>query len=162
MCPPLGLPGARIGPALLMRRARGPSGWGEVRPTGGLTRPRRTDKVLGISRGGNIKESGPRGRAAWTTDSEMDWQTTFLGCVRDDGRAFTLLGCGLSPTRNLSTFVQPPYNPVGPFDFRVPVAANFRPCCRSTVTSLILSNTTAILDIIDNLCFKNSITCNQR
>jgi hypothetical protein len=125
MCPPLGHSGARIGPALLMRRAQGPS-CGEVRSTGGGG----WECVLGISRGGNIGVSGCRGRgAACSTGCKTKCQTTLCArrwrAFRQGRPCLSFLAVSLSPTQ--------------PFDRRrtqtlpsCPVAANFRPCRRPT------------------------------
>jgi hypothetical protein len=154
MCPPLGHSGARIGPALLMRRAQGRSG-GEVRPTGEWRGPRRVEMVLLISRVGNIKSRGREGesrRAQQAADQVPDDVVCeTMARVQTRPALLKLLGCGLSPTQPYPTnfvFMTPSdQNPS--VSLLLPISD---PAVAQQSHLLILSSTTAILDI-DSICF---------
>lgn len=136
MCPPLGHSGARIGPVLLMRRAQRPS-CGEVRPTDGsrgqgrLQMGRENMAWCEYQSVGASREScGVHNRLQDEVPDDVVCET--MARVQTRPALFKLLGCTLSPTK----LVQLHQDPVGPKHFRVPdAAANFRPCCRSTVRS---------------------------
>ena len=129
MGPPLGHSSARIGPALLMRRAQRPS-CGEVRPTGGSRGQRRLQMGRENMASWEYQSVGGVERvAACTTGCKTKCQTTLCArrwrAFRQGRPCLSFLAVSLSPTQ--------------PFDRRrtqtlpsCPVAANFRPCCRPT------------------------------
>lgn len=130
MCPPLGHSSARIGPALLMRRAQRPS-CGEVRPTGGSRGQRRLQMGRENMASWEYQSVGGVERvAACTTGCKTKCQTTL--CARRwrafrQGRPCLSFLAVPSALPNLTNFTH--QDPVGPKHFRVPdAAANFRPC----------------------------------
>jgi len=123
---------------------------GEVRPTGGSRGRRRLGMGPGNmarwkyqSVGASRESCGVHNRLQDEVPDDVVCET--MARVQTRPALLKLLGCPLSPTQ----LIQLRRDPVGPTHFRVPdVAANLRPCCRSTV--LLFMNYHNITDTVEN------------